>query len=140
MSTPPTFRRFTMSDFPAAPNWMENLFGPLNVFCEQTVNSLNKNLTIGQNVQGKKFTVTFTTTANYTTGDFLPIKFQYDSTNIPTCCILGNIAKTDGSKILTATSITNWSFNQNVSPAQVSIGYIAGLAASTKYVAQILVL
>jgi len=57
----PTFRRFTQSDIPSAPNWISNVFGPLNTFCEQTVQVLNRNLIIGENVQGQKFTASVTT-------------------------------------------------------------------------------
>jgi hypothetical protein len=126
----PVFRRFSQADFPTAPDWLSGVFNPLNVFCETAVQTLNKNLTIGQNVQGQKFSTQFTTLATYATGEFTPISFAYNSNGQPNCLLIGNIY---GGSILTPISITSWSLNINVNPAIVTVNYIAGLAPSTKY-------
>ena len=125
----PVFRRFSIADMPSAPSWINAIIGPLNIFCEQTVQNLNKNLTIGANVQGQKFSTSFTTVATYITGDFTPITFQYNGGGQPNCLLLGSIS--GGS--LTPISITNWTLNINTSPYEVTVNYIAGLAASTRY-------
>ena len=129
----PVFRRFTMQDTPNAPNWLGNITNPLNLFCETTVQTLNKNLQFGINVQGQKYSTTFITPSGYATGDFNTIQFTYNGGGQPNCVLIGSIAKSDGTLILSPVSITNWGLDINVSPYQVRIGYVAGLAASTKY-------
>jgi hypothetical protein len=128
----PVFRRFSQADVPTAPNWITNIFGPLNTFCEQTVQTLNKNLIIGQNVQGMKYTTSFTTLSTYST-TFTPITFQYTGGGQPNCCLIGQITRSDGAVITTPAMISNWYLNINTSPYTVTINYIAGLTANTKY-------
>jgi hypothetical protein len=117
----PVFRRFSIADYPTAPSWLAGVFNPLNIFCETTVQNLNKNLVIGQNVQGMKYSTSFTTLATYIGG------------GQPDCCLIGNISKADGTIILNPVSITSWNSNINVSPTQIRVDYIAGLDASSKY-------
>lgn len=133
----PVFRRFTASDVPTAPNWISYIFNPLNVFCEQVVQALTKNLVIGENVQGMKYSVTFTTDANYLTGSFLPIKFQYTGGGQPNCLLIGQCV---GLTTTTQIPYASWSLNQNTNPYTININYIAGLAASTKYTVTVVVL
>lgn len=126
----PVFRRFAIGDFPTAPEWMTNVFGPLNVFAETTVQTLNKNLTVGENVQGQKFTTSFTTDAS---GLITPIVFSYTGGGQPNCCLIGAISRSDGVAITNPVTITDWFLNINVSPFRATIGYITGLDPSTKY-------
>ena len=128
----PVFRRFSVSDVPSAPNWIGNVFGPLNTFCEQTVQVLNKNVVIGENVQGMKYTTSFTTLSTYPT-TFTPITFQYSSGGQPNCCMIGQISRADGTVITTPAMVTSWYLNINTSPYTVTINYISGLTASVKY-------
>lgn len=136
----PVFKRFTISDTPNAPNWLESVYGPLNLFCEQTVQTLNKNLTFGGNVQGQKFSVALTTPSDYATGGFQPISFSYTGGGQPNCCLVGQISRQDGTRILSPVVVTDWLMNINTSPYTVNINYIAGLAASTKYNVTLVVL
>lgn len=136
----PVFRRFTVQDIPTAPNWIQNVLNPLNVFCEGTVANLNKNLTIGENVQGQKFSTTFATPADYASGGFTPMTFLYTSNGQPNCLLIGSLTNIDGSMLLLPYSITAWSANINVSPIRISVNYIAGLTYSTKYKVTILAL
>lgn len=136
----PVFRRFTQQDVPTAPNWIANVFGPLNLFCEQTVQTLNKNLTIGDNVQGQKFSTTFTTLGLYLSGKFTPITFQYTGGGQPTACLIGRIARTDGTLILTTPMVSSWFVNLNTNPYTITINYIAGLDINTQYSVNLVVL
>jgi hypothetical protein len=129
----PVFRRFSTADIPTAPNWINNILNPLNVFCETTVQSLNKNLVIGTNVQGQKYTTTFTTLATYAVGDFTPITFQYTGGGQPNCLLLGNITRADGAAILLPVMVSNWMLNLNTNPFTLTVKYIAGLDPSVKY-------
>jgi hypothetical protein len=131
--TLPVFRRFTLQDIPAAPNWMSNILTPLNLFCETTVSSLNKNLTIGDNVQGQKFSTSFTTPSDYSGGGFPTVRFAYTGGGQPNCLLLGSISRANGTQLLSPVSINDWFLNINQNPFQVTVNYIAGLAANTKY-------
>ena len=136
----PVFRRYSVQDYPKAPEWLSQLFQPLNLFSETTVQTLNKNLIIGQNVQGQKYTTTFTTSVDYLTGKFQPIAFQYTGGGQPDCCLLGNITTTNGTLIIFPVSVTNWLMNINSNPFTIIINYVAGLDPETEYTATFLVL
>lgn len=136
----PVFRRFAVGDYPTAPNWLGNMFQSLNTFSETTVQTLNKNLTIGQNVQGQKYSTSITTPSDYLTGGFQTITLSYTGGGQPNCCIVGNITATDGTAILFPVTITSWYLNINRTPFQVVINYIAGLDPSMTYDVVLLVI
>lgn len=129
-----------MQDMPSAPNWVGSILTPLNLFCETTVATLNKNLIVGTNVQGQKYNTTVITPASYAGGSFNQIQFVYTGGGQPNCLILGNISRVDNAAMLTPVAITDWQLNINVSPIQVSVNYIAGLDANTKYYVTFLVI
>ena len=129
----PEFRRLSIGDYPTAPNWLGQVFVPLNVFCSSTVGLLDQGLVFGENVQGQKQTATFTTPADYLTGGFSAINFNYTGGGQPTCLLMGKIVRSDAVKILTAVSVSDWVINLNTSPLQMTVNYIAGLSPSTKY-------
>ena len=131
----PVFRRFASSDVPTAPNWINNIFNPLNIFCEQTVDALNKNLVIGENVQGQKFSYTFTTDPYYSTGTFTAIKLQYTGGGNPSCLLIGQVVG-----VLASTPFVSWSLNLNTNPYTVLISNISGLQNSTKYTINFVIL
>lgn len=129
----PVFRRFSIQDIPDPPRWLPNLLTPLNLFCEGTVTAFTKNLVIGQNVQGQKFSTSFSTPSNYSSGGFNPLLFQYSGGGQPTCLLIGAISREDGAALLNPITITDWFANINRSPIQVTVNYIAGLSTSTNY-------
>lgn len=126
----PVFRRFSVGDFPTAPEWLAQVFNPLNTFAETTVATLNENLTIGENVQGLKYSTSFRTDAFQ---QFAPIVFRYTSGGQPNCCLIGNITKSDGTPILDPVAITGWNLNINTSPFTVNITRMSVLDANTQY-------
>lgn len=136
----PVFRRYSISDYPKAPEWLSQFFQSLNLFSETTIQTLNKNLTIGQNVQGMKYTTTFTTAANYESGVFQPIVFSYLGGGQPDCCLLGQIVRTDTLPNQFQITVSDWYLNINTNPFRVTINYIAGLLPETTYTATFLVL
>lgn len=131
----PVFRRFTSSDVPTAPNWINYIFNPLNIFCEQTVQALNKNLVIGENVQGQKYSYTFTTDPLYVAGTFQTIKLQYTGGGTPNCLMIGQV-----SGVLLATPYVSWNLNLNTNPYTINITSISGLTGSQKYTINFVVL
>jgi hypothetical protein len=134
----PIFRRFSRQDAPMAPEWIDGVFGPLNVFCETTVQTLNKNLAVGTNVQGQKYTTSFTTDSSGLLST--SITFKYTGGGQPDCCIVGRIVAADGSPVTTSVVVSNWSLNINTAVPTVVVGYISGLVANTKYTITLLVI
>ena len=141
MALLPTFRRFTQADVPTAPNWVNAIFNPLNVFCEQTVQAFKQGLTIGENVQGMKFTTTYTPLVTYpATADFVPITFAYTGGGRPDCCLVGQAVRADGIIQAEPLQVVNWYLNLNTNPYTVVIKYISGLQYPTKYTITFLVI
>lgn len=136
----PVFRRFSSGDYPTAPNWLAQMFQPLNTFSETTVQTLNKNLTIGENVQGQKYSTSFNTPTDYLTGGFQSLLFNYTGGGQPNCCFVGNITRDDGTAILFPVTVTSWFLNLNKNPFQVTINYVAGLDPNLRYNAIFLVI
>ena len=134
MSTPPVFRRFTISDFPTAPEWAGQMFNPLNIFCEQTVQNLSKNLEIGQNVQGQKYTLLLGTPTDYATNlSINRLAMGYTGGGRPTCLMIGSIQDISGALITSPVSITRWYLSTDTSPYQIVVEGISGLAPSKTY-------
>jgi hypothetical protein len=136
----PVFRRFNTYNVDQPPAWLDDVFDPLNTFCEQTVNLLDKNLIIGDNVQGMKYTYTFNTLPTYTTGGFSPIIFNYTSNSQPSCAVVGKVVKSTGIPMLTAVTVSDWTVNLNKSPYQIVINYVTGLENSATYTITFLIL
>ena len=132
MAQIPVYTRLTLSDAPNAQPWVGNMFNNINLFAEQNINALGS-LSIGQNVQGQISTTKFTTPATYTAGDFTQMNLNYKGGNIPSVLFIGKINNLNGTRILTPVTVTDWIANINVSPPQLKINYIAGLANSTTY-------
>ena len=139
----PVFRRFSQADVPTAPNWIAYIFSPLNTFCEQVVQVLTKNLVIGENVQGMKYTFSFTTgipPGGIGSGVFPPVKFLYTGGGQPTCVIIGQITEEGGlGPILSAPAIA-WNLNINTNPYTINITHIGSLDISKKYTVTVVVL
>jgi hypothetical protein len=138
----PVFRRFTQGDVPTAPNWINYIFNPLNTFCEQVVQALTKNLVIGENVQGMKYTFTFTTgvpSGGLGEGVFLPVKFQYTGGGKPSCLMLGQLTNNMGS-VLLSSPIIEWNLDVNTNPYTINITNIHNLDQNIKYTATVVVL
>lgn len=136
----PEYRRLNTEDL-KGDNWRGPLTTNMNTFNEGVYNVLNKQLSIGSNVNGMMFSgFAFTTRAAYATGDFVPIKFNYTGAAAPQNCLLGSIDQTEPAAIILAATSLIWSYNNNVAPPQVSINYIAGLLPLTTYVASFILL
>lgn len=134
MSTPPVFRRFTISDFPTAPEWAGQMFNPLNTFCEQTVQCFSKQLEIGQNVQGQKYELLIGTPTDYATSlSINRLAMGYTGGGRPTCLMLGSVQDVSGVPITSPVSITRWYLSTDTSPFQLVVEGISGLTASKTY-------
>lgn len=137
MAKPPDFRRVLRDDIPDAPNWVDPIISAYNIFMEQSYSLFNGNLSITDNITGKIVTTTFTTPSDYLTGGFSTIKFTWTFPKSVETITVGKIEKYSGGVILNPVSVTGWS---QPSANSVSVSYIAGLTANTKYTVKLLVL
>ena len=117
------------------PSWVKNLLIPLNQFNEQVYNALSHNLTIGDNVVGDFYTISFTTPSTYGAGSppgFTNIKFIWNYSNIkaPEAVLIAQISpKSANTYITDAVGVPTWSYDSGT----ITVSYITGLAASTTY-------
>lgn len=137
MAKPPDFRRVLRDDIPDAPNWVDPIIGAYNIFMEQSYSLFNKNLSIGDNVTGKIVSITFTTPSDYLTGGFNNLRFSWEFSKVVDTITIGKIEKYSGGTILSPVTVTSWS---QPNSSTVTVSYIAGLAASTKYTVKLLVM
>lgn len=129
-------RPIRREDVPEAPGWLNRILYSLNPFMAQVSSALNKNLTLDENIDAQKKRLTFTTSSTYTSGDFEEISFPRTTKNRASGILLMTIAidQDNYSPITEAVSL-QWREANNV----LYITYVSGLANSTEYVMNVLV-
>jgi hypothetical protein len=134
----PDFRRLMREDMAGSPDWIDRMILPINMFFDQA-NKLFRNLTIGDNVVGQWFPVTFSTPSDYATGGFNIITLTWPYPNAVNGMYVGMIREQVGNNPLVTSTITvsDW---LNLTGNQLQIRYITGLAASKNYTGTVLVL
>jgi hypothetical protein len=140
MARLPTLKRIQREDFPAAPDWLDQLAYPINTFFESVYNALNRNLTFGDNIAAEIRDFTFTTTAAYdgTAANWDVIEFQRSIKAIPKGVLLLQIRKFGLAAYspIEGDVYVDWMEENGI----VTIGLVRGLAASTKYSLRIAVI
>jgi hypothetical protein len=129
MASVPSIQRFYSDDYKAAPDWFKKTFlNTLNLFVFPTYNALNKNLTVGENINQAYETISLTgnsTPTNNTTSFLNPIE------GAPTGVTVLNvtIAGTPTTQYPTAAVQVFWTFDGT----SVNIGSITGLTTGVSY-------
>ena len=136
----PIFTRFSKADIPNAPDWISVILDPLNIFCETVVNLLNKNLKIGQNVQGMIYSTSFTTPSDVGLAHNPWIVFNYSGNGTPSCVLIGQVTLSNGDPINDPILVKQWRLNQNKSPYQIEIVDLYNLMNNATYNITFLVL
>lgn len=124
MARVPRISRLLMETFSGQP-WMEPLVNTLNQFMDEVVSSLNKDLTLTDNMAAEIRTVEVNGT--------YPLKLAYTLSRRPVSVLVGNVQRSDGTSItLTEAVFVQWSFNQ---AGQLQIDNVVGISpsASVKY-------
>jgi hypothetical protein len=129
MANPPSIQRFYADDYKEAPPWFKQRFlNTLNLFVFPTYNALNKNLTIGENINQGYTTISLTgsVTATDNTASFLnPIEGNPTGVDVVNVQIVG----TPTQEYPTAAVQVFWSFDGS----SIQIGAVTGLANSVNY-------
>lgn len=131
----PTVKSIRREDIgPEAPDWVDNMLGPLTTFMEAIYSALNKQLTFQENIACTIRDFQFSTSSTYSSGDFTAITFPSGLKNKPIgCMILQILNASDASVIKQAVSLS-W---EDLS-GTIRINYVSGLDDSTKYTMRIL--
>lgn len=129
MANPPSIQRFYSDDYKEAPNWFkQNFLNTLNLFVFPTYNALNKNLTVGENLNMNYpvISVIGSSTPTNNTASFLnPIEGN------PTGVTVLNVVVTNtATPTFPASTIqVFWSFDGT----SIDIGSITGLSDGVSY-------
>ncbi len=123
MKLPPT-RRISREQIPDAPDWVDQIIGPLNQFMETTYLALNNQLVIGENVAGEVRDLTVQTDG---AAAIVPFSFASSLRVQPRGLIILQAKTVEGTYV--GTTNPGWLANGNI----VSVKSIGGLAASTSY-------
>jgi hypothetical protein len=120
------------------PVWVDNLLSPLNSFIEQVYTSLDRNLTLPENVSSQIEAIEFTTKSTYSSGnDFDEISIKRKISRFATFLIIGNVFNFSNPQIKFTTPVfPSWSDDNGL----IKIRYISGLTNSTKYKIYLLIL
>lgn len=132
MASLPEFKRILREDLSeVAGEWVEKLIYPINNFNEQVYSSLNKNLTVGDNITGSIFKTSFTTPTDYIKNkNFTPINIPWNFRAAPKCVNVGYIAMAESNDIITNPISLDWRIT---GPNTITIRFIVGLKNITKY-------
>lgn len=128
MAKLPNQKRFLTEDFPSQKSWIGALLQSLNQFMESVVGSLDRGLTVADNMDAQMAQVTVTSTGSGVITE--PASFKVTTRSRPTQLLVGKVEVVSGSAV-TAAVFPTWEFV----PASntLKITSIAGLANSSKY-------
>lgn len=130
----PQFDRIYREDLGAnAPSWVDKIISPINNFMQQCWIALNNNLTIGQNITGLFVTLQIQTPSDYAAGGFPTTTFSWPYAKSVDGVFIASLREvtTANSYVVQTNAISvDW---QQLTSNQVTINYIAGLAASKVY-------
>jgi|SRR5580693_1559287 hypothetical protein len=129
MASPPSIQRFYSDDYKEAPAWFKQTFlNTLNLFVFPTYNALNKNLTVGDNLNMGYVTIDVagsSTPANNTASFLNPIQGNPTGVTVVNAQITGTATPS----FPTGSIQVFWTFDGT----SINIGAITGLANSTTY-------
>ena len=129
MASPPSVQRFYSDDFREAPSWFKTTFlNTLNLFVFPTYNALNKNLTVGDNLNQGYETIPVTgnsTPANNTASFLNPIQGNPTGVTVVNVQITGTATQ----QYPAAAIQVFWTFDG----ASITIGSITGLSTGVVY-------
>ena len=129
MASPPSIQRFYSDDYKEAPAWFKQTFlNTLNLFVFPVYNAINKNLTVGENLNQGYATITLvgSSTATNNTASFLnPIQGNPTGVDVVNVQITGTPTQT----YPTSAIQVFWTFDGT----SINIGSITGLADNVNY-------
>tara|TARA_R100000152_G_C6745369_1_gene169010 strand:- start:329 stop:757 length:429 start_codon:yes stop_codon:yes gene_type:complete len=135
MASLPPIRRISKEDLQEAPDWVEKLIYPINLFFDSVYRALNGRLTLSDNILGKQKETTFQVQSAYDGADtdkWDVIKFQSDlGSRVRGLYLMQITEQSDtGNFVPIGKSVfIDWEDENGT----IKINYITGLTASKKY-------
>ena len=139
MASLPPIKRISKEDLVDAPDWVDKIIYPVNLFFDSVYRALNGRLTLPENIVGQIKEISFQVKATYNGTDTT----EWDVLNFNSS--LGSLAK--GLHIMQIKEVTD---NGNFSPIgknvsidwedenrNIKIHYITGLTATKKYILRV---
>lgn len=139
MASLPPIKRISKEDLADAPDWVEKIIYPVNLFFDSVYRALNGRLTLPENIVGQIKEISFQVKTTYNGTDTT----EWDVLNFNSS--LGSLAK--GLHIMQIKEVTD---NGNFAPIgkdismdwedenrNIKIHYITGLTASKKYLLRV---
>lgn len=128
MADLPKLPQITLEEVDDAPDYIQSLISPINLFFLQTYQALST-LSIGQNLIGKIFTFDLVTSSLYPTV-FSPVTFRWGIQKNAQSIIIGQIVPKGNFEIIKdPITVSSWLQNGN----DITLYHITGLAASKTY-------
>ena len=129
MGLVPKIRRILSESFPDV-EWMPRLAQHINIFMEQTISLLDKNLSFADNFNGE--VKEFDADGQY------PIKLKWDRPIKPRAVWIGSALRNTGDEVSYSAALhLKWRFNEE---AQIQIDDIVGLDDATDKVYKIVII
>ena len=141
MARLPTTQRITQEELRGtADQKISSLLGPLNLFFTDVNSALNKNLSIGDNVDAQIVTVDFTTASTYpTVADWIDVNFSVTMNRRPSGAMVIGISQAgDTSVVFSDPVFADVYFAAGTKTG--TIRFVTGLQASTRYYLTLLVI
>lgn len=132
MAKVPSVRRITIDAIGGAiPTWFsEGVLYILNLLIDSQVTSLDKGLTVAENMNAQVKELTFTTSSTYTGGDWTTIKFKHSLFGKASGVSIAQIwVKDDRSLVIKSATTLDWTEENG----QIKVRYISGLNNSLTY-------
>jgi hypothetical protein len=130
----PTIQRFQKQNYPGSPPWFTRFIEDINSFSEIIWNILNKNITLGDNMDAQIYAFTLLAGAASLNNT---VSFQSGLKHVPQAVLVGNVVNTAAYSAAPTTAVwASWSFSNSM----ISVNAITGLTTGQTYQLTLIVL
>ncbi|TGN09984.1 hypothetical protein [Leptospira bandrabouensis] len=131
MANLPSQKRILEQDLGSdVPSWTRKLLSPLNSFFESLYSAFNRDITFRENIRCDYRDIIVTTTANYDSREFTPIKFKNNLKERVDTILISQISEDRAvfTPVYESTSLAWNEYNK-----EITIHYISGLEPNKSY-------
>lgn len=141
MAKLPSINTLRVEDLPDAPDWVTPMLTQLNSFMGSVYRALDKDITVNDNIAASLKQISFKTRSDYSTSvtktDGFNVQKIYNPLRTkPVGVIMTSIVNLTNYAVITDPVSIHWDYLDGY----INIKYVAGLADSTKYEINLLIL